>query len=146
METTTKIEHRAAGAARPATGRYATAGGMPRTGGVLGGFVALFLFFDGAARLARFAPYVEGTVRFGYAESLAPWIGLTLLACVVLYLVPRTAVLGAILTTGYLGGAAASHVQAEDPWFLFPVVLGVMAWAGLYLRDARVRALLPLRD
>jgi hypothetical protein len=115
-----------------------------RTGRILSGFVALFLLFDGSARLAGFAPYVEGTVRFGYAERLAPWIGLALLASTLLYLIPRTAVLGAILVTGYLGGATSSHVRFEDPWFLFPVVLGVLAWGGLYLRDTRLRALLPL--
>jgi hypothetical protein len=120
-------------------------GGMPRTARALGGFVALFLLFDGGARTVGLAPYVEGTVQFGFAAGLAPWIGITLLAATLLYLVPRTAVLGAVLLTGYLGGAASAHVQQGDPWFLFPVVLGALAWGGLYLSDPRVRALLPLR-
>lgn len=122
------------------TGRRMLVGGR-----VLSTFVALFLFFDGGARLVRFAPYVEGTVKFGYADHLAAWIGLVLILSTLLYVIPRTAVLGAILLTGYLGGATASQVRADDPWFLFPVAFGVLAWGGLYLRDARLRALIPLR-
>ena len=118
--------------------------GMRRTGLVLSGLVSLFLLIDGGARLAGFAPYVEGLTKFGYPVTLAPWIGLSLLLSTVLYTVPRTMVLGAILVTGYLGGATATQVRVGDPWFLFPVALGVMAWAGLWCRNARVRALLPL--
>jgi DoxX-like family len=72
-------------------------------------------------------------------------VGLALLASTILMLLPRTAVLGCILVTGYLGGATATQVRVQDPWFLFPVVLGGLAWLGLYLRDARLRALLPVR-
>jgi hypothetical protein len=118
---------------------------MFRTGWALTGFVGLFLLVDGGARLAGFAPYVEGMTKFGYPASLAPWIGLTLLLCTIAMLIPRTAVLGCILVTGYLGGAVATHVRVEDPWFLFAAMLGVMAWLGLYLRDPRLRALVPLR-
>ena len=118
---------------------------MYRTGWVLTGFVGLFLLVDGGARLAGLTPYVEGMTRFGYAAWLAPWIGLVLLASTIAMLIPRTAVLGCILVTGYLGGATAAQVRVEDPWFLFPVVLGIMSWLGLYLRDARVRALIPIR-
>jgi hypothetical protein len=118
--------------------------GMRRTGLVLSGLVSLFLLVDGGARLAGFAPYVEGLTRFGYPASLAPWIGLSLLVSTVLYAVPRTMVLGAILVTGYLGGATATQVRVGDPWFLFPVVLGVMAWAGLWCRSERIREVLPL--
>jgi DoxX-like family len=117
---------------------------MRRAGWILVGFPGLFLLVDGGARLAGFAPYVEGMTRFGYAASLAPWIGLVLLASTVLMLWPRTSVLGCILVTGYLGGATATQVRAQDPWFLFPVVLGAMAWLGLYLREPRLRALTPL--
>jgi hypothetical protein len=74
-----------------------------------------------------------------------PWIGLALLVCTITMVIPRTAALGCILVTGYLGGAAATQVRMQDPWFLFPVALGVMSWLGLYLRDARVRALIPFR-
>lgn len=115
------------------------------TGWVLTGFVGLFLLVDGGARLAGFAPYVDGMTRFGYAASLAPWIGLVLVVCTITMLIPRTAVLGCILVTGYLGGATATQVRVHDAWFLFPVVLGVMSWLGLYLRDAHVRALIPFR-
>lgn len=128
--------------ARPELSRDAT---HPRSGWGLTGFVGLFLLFDGGARLVGFAPYVEGTIRFGYDAELAPWIGAALLLSTVLYLLPRTAVLGAILLAGYLGGAAAAHVREQDPWFLFPVVLAVLAWAGLWAREPRLQALLPLR-
>jgi hypothetical protein len=82
---------------------------------------------------------------FGYAASLAPWIGLVLLVSTSLMLIPRTAVLGCILVTGYLGGATATQVRVQDPWFLFPVALGVLAWLGLYLRAPGLRAMLPIR-
>ena len=108
---------------------------MRRTGIVLTALVTLFLLVDGGARLVGFAPYVEGTTRFGYSAALAPWIGLSLLISTILYAIPRTTVLGAILVTGYLGGAAASQVRVGDPWFLFPVFLGVLAWAGLWCRS-----------
>jgi hypothetical protein len=119
--------------------------GLVRTGWVLTGFVGLFLLVDGGARVAGFALYVEGMTKFGYSASLATPVGLALLASTILMLIPRTAVLGCILVTGYLGGATATQVRAQDPWFLFPVVLGVLSWLGLYLRDARLRDLLPLR-
>jgi DoxX-like protein len=82
--------------------------------------------------------------KLGYAVSLAPWIGLSLLVSTILYAVPRTAVLGAILLTGYLGGAVATQVRVGDPWFLFPAVIGALAWAGLWCRSARLHDLLPL--
>ena len=82
--------------------------------------------------------------KFGYSASLAPSIGLVLLVCTIVMLIPRTAVLGCILVTGYLGGAVATQVRVNDAWFMFPVALGVLAWLGLYLRDARLRSLLPL--
>jgi hypothetical protein len=109
---------------------------MRRTGLVLSGLVSLFLLIDGGARLAGFAPYVEGLTKFGYEVTLAPWIGLTLLISTILYTVPRTMVFGAILVTGYLGGATATQARIGDPWFLFPAVLGVLAWAGLWCRDS----------
>lgn len=115
------------------------------TGRAISGFVSVFLLFDGVARLVRFAPYVEGTVKFGYPEHLGPPIGLVLVVATLLYVIPRTAVLGAILLTGYLGGATASHVRVEDPFFLFAATFGALVWAGLYLREPRLRALIPLR-
>jgi hypothetical protein len=114
------------------------------TGRIMSGFVSLFLLVDGGARLAGFAPYVEGMTKFGYPAGLAPWIGLTLLISTVLYIIPGTSVLGAILVTGYLGGATATLVRVGDPWWLFPVVLGAMAWGGLWLRYAGLRQWIPV--
>jgi len=125
--------------------RTSASQGLVRTGWVLTGCVGLFLLVDGGARVAGFAPYIEGMTKFGYSASLATPLGLALLASTVLMLIPRTAVLGCILVTGYLGGATATQVRVQDPWFLFPVVLGALSWLGLYLRDARLRALLPIR-
>ena len=141
MQTTTAHARPAtAAAAHPRTG----AGWMPVTGRVLTALAGAFLLFDGGARVAGFAPYVEGTVHAGYPETLAPAIGVTLLVSTVLYLLPRTAVLGAILLTGYLGGAVASHLRIGQPVF-FPAVFGVVVWAALYLRDPRLRDSLPVR-
>lgn len=104
----------------------------------------LLLLFSGVMKLVKPPPVVEGFVRLGYDESLALAIAILEIACAVVYLIPRTSVLGAILLTGYLGGAAATHVRISDP-FLIPVVLGVMVWAGLYMRDVRLHMLLPIR-
>ncbi|MBI2826829.1 MAG: DoxX family protein [Planctomycetia bacterium] len=82
--------------------------------------------------------------KFGYPQELAVAIGITQLCCLVLYLIPRTAVLGAVLLTGYLGGAVATHVRVHDN-FAAAAIVGVLVWLSLYLRDPRVRALLPLR-
>jgi hypothetical protein len=86
-------------------------------------------------------------VELGYAEAVVLHLGVVLVACTILYLIPQTAVLGAILLTGYLGGAVATHVRAGQGPFeiLFPVVLGALLWGGLVLRDVRLRALLPWR-
>ncbi len=115
------------------------------TARVVGSLLVLFLLIDGAGKVLRLAPYVEGTARVGYPASCLIPLGLVLLACTILYVVPRTAVLGAVLLTGYLGGATATHVRMGEP-FLFPVVFGVLLWACLYVRDARVRALLLPRQ
>ncbi len=114
------------------------------TGRVMSGFVSLFLLVDGGARLAGFPPHVEGMTRFGYPGDLAPWVGLTLLICAVLYVLPRTVILGAIPVTGYLGGATATQVRVGDPWCLFPVALGVMTWGGLWLRYGGLREWIPV--
>ena len=118
-------------------------------GRIISGLPALFLLVDGVMKLVRLAPVVEGTVKLGYSETVILPLGLVLLACTILYVIPRSSVLGAILLTGYLGGAVATHVRVGDPLFthvLFPVYLGVLIWLGLYLRDDRVRALIPLRS
>jgi DoxX-like family len=104
----------------------------------------LMLLFSGVMKLVKPASVVEGFVRLGYPESLALGIGIVELACAALYVIPRTSVLGAILLTGYLGGATATHLRIGEPFFV-PVLLGVMVWGGIFFRDARLRALLPLR-
>jgi hypothetical protein len=108
---------------------------------VLGTAVLLFLTFDAVGKLLRLAPVVEGTTRVGYSANVIVPLGVVLLVSVVLYALPQTAVLGAILLTGWLGGAAATHVRIGEPFWM-PVLLGVIVWGCLYLRDARVRALL----
>jgi hypothetical protein len=109
---------------------------------------ALFLLVDGGMKLVKPAPVVEATVRLGYPETVIFGLGIVLLACTVLYLVPRTSILGAVLLSGYLGGAVATHMRVGDSLFsiFFPVMLGVLIWGGLWLRDDRLRALLPWRS
>ncbi|CAN5670578.1 DoxX family protein [soil metagenome] len=116
-------------------------------GRIIGGLPALFLLVDGVMKLVKPAPVVEATVRLGYSENVIVPLGIVLLVCTVLYLIPRTSVLGAILLTGYLGGAVATHVRAGEGLFsiVFPVIFGGLIWLGLYLRDAQLRALIPLR-
>ena len=114
-------------------------------GRIMSALPALFLLVDGALKLVKPAPVVEATVGLGYPENAIMRLGIVLLACTVVYLVPRTSLLGAILLTGYLGGAVATHVRVEDGLFpiFFPVILGALVWGGLFLRDDRLRALLP---
>jgi len=114
-------------------------------GRVVSTLPVLVLLMSAAMKLAKPAPVVEGFAHLGWPESLALGLGILEVACTAVYVVPRTAVLGAILLTGYLGGAAATHVRIEES-FLMPVILGVLVWAGLFLRDARLRALLPFRS
>jgi hypothetical protein len=113
-------------------------------GYIISALPVLMLLFSGVMKLLKPAPVMEGFVRFGYPESLALGIGIVELACAALYVIPRTSVLGAILLTGYLGGATATHVRIGEPFFV-PILLGVLIWGGLFLRDERLRALLPLR-
>lgn len=118
------------------------------TGRVLSGLVGGFLLLDGAMKLFKPDFVVEATVKAGFSEGVIVPLGITLTACAVLNLVPLTAVLGAILLTGYLGGAVATHVRAADGAFsiVFAVAFGVLVWLGLYLREPRLRALAPLRQ
>lgn len=115
------------------------------TGRVVSGLVVLFLIADAVPKIMRVSSVVKATAQAGYPESLVAPIGITLLICTIIYVIPRTSVLGAILLTGYLGGATATMVRIQNHWFLFPVSFGILAWAGVYLRDERVRALIPLR-
>lgn len=106
---------------------------------------AALLNFSGLMKLAKPAEVVEEFSRLGYSESVIVPIGIVEIACALLYLVPRTAVLGAILITGYLGGATATHVRVGDPTFFMPPLVGVIAWLGILLRDPRLRLLVPHR-
>ena len=106
-------------------------------------FTVAFLLFDAMVKVLNLPVAVEGTVRLGYPARLVMYIGIVELICLGAYLYPRTAVLGASLVTGYLGGATATQVRVEDPWSIFPVVIGVLVWAGLFLRNGRLRPLFP---
>ena len=117
-------------------------------GNILSALVVLFLIFDGVGKLVKPVQVVEATVKLGYPESQIVGIGIALLLCTLLYAIPRTAILGAILLTGYLGGATASQIRIGEGLFpiLVPGLLAVLMWGALYLRDQRLRALLPLRN
>ena len=119
-------------------------------GRVLSGLVIMFLLLDGAIKLVPWPVVTETMDRIGYgpSETLTRSLGIITVACTVLYAIPPTSILGAILLTGYLGGAIASHVRIGSPLFshmLFGLYLGLMLWGGLWLRDGSLRALLPLR-
>ena len=116
------------------------------TGRIISGLAALFLLMDGVMKLSKPAPVVEATVKLGYPESIIVSLGIVLTLSTVLYMIPRTAILGAVLLTGCLGGAVATHVRVGNGWFevLFPVIVGMLVWGGLWLRDSRLPNLLPL--
>ena len=118
------------------------------TGRALSGLVILFLLFDGAIKLVPWPVVTETMDRMGYgsSETLARSLGIITILCTALYAVPPTSILGAILLTGYLGGAMASHVRIGSPLFshiLFGLYLGLMVWGGLWLRNRRLRSLIP---
>jgi hypothetical protein len=115
------------------------------TGRILTAFAVLFLIFDFSIKLAHIQPVTDAFARLGIPDHLAVTIGTLELLCLAIYLLPRTAILGAVLLTGFLGGAIMLHVRVGDPLFshiLFPVYIGALLWVGLYLRDPRLRALL----
>ena len=112
---------------------------------IMSALPALALLMSGVMKLVKPPEVAEGFAKLGWDESLALGLAIVEIACTVIYLIPRTAVLGAILLTGYLGGAVATHVRIGDPFFV-PIILGMLVWGGLYLRDERLRALLPLRS
>src|SRR5882724_9502424 len=116
------------------------------TGRIISALPILFLLMDGVMKLFKPKIVVDTTVELGYHETVILPLGIVLLICTALYIIPRTCILGAILLTGYLGGAVATHVRVGAGPFpvLFPVFLGVLIWGGIYLRDARLRALIPL--
>ena len=116
-------------------------------GYVITALVVLFLIFDCTIKLLNLPMAIDGTVVLGYQASVVVPLGILQLICLIIYLIPQTSVLGAILITGYLGGAIATHVRLENPLFshiLFPVYVGLMIWGGLYLRNQRLRTLIPL--
>lgn len=136
--------------ARPGTRPSAAGSAEPsrravRAGRILSGLAILFLLFDATLKLMKLAPAVEGTIQLGYPADVIRVLGFIQIGCLVAYLIPRTSLLGAILWTGYLGGAIATHVRVGSPLFshiLFPVYVAALLWAGLWLRDKRLRALL----
>lgn len=118
------------------------------TGRVLSTLAALFLLFDATLKFIKPQAVIDGTIALGYSPSAITPLGVVLLICTLLYIIPTTQVLGAILLTGYLGGAVATHVRHGDPLFshiLFPTYLGVFLWLGLYLRDPALRNFIPLQ-
>ena len=118
------------------------------TGRVLSGALIAFLVFDAVIKLIPLQVVIDTTAALGFPPELARTLGVLTLVCAALYAWPRTAILGAILLTGYLGGAIAIHLRVGNPMFshtMFGVYLGLMAWGGLYLRDPRLQALIPFR-
>jgi hypothetical protein len=116
------------------------------TGRIMSGFMVAFLLMDAATHLAKVQPVVHAFERIGWPIGLAVPLGIVELLCIAVYVFPRTSILGAILLTGYLGGAVLAHLRVGSPLFgemLFPVYLGILLWGGLYLREARLRAFLP---
>jgi DoxX-like family len=125
-----------------------TSSRMHWTGLVMSGLVVAFLLFDGAIKLVPIAIVTETMAALGYPPGLERGLGVLTLVCTLLYAVPRTSVLGAILLTGLFGGAMATHLRVGSPLFthlMFGLYLGLLMWGGLYLRDARLRALIPFR-
>jgi hypothetical protein len=115
---------------------------------ILSGLAVAFLLVDSIGKLLEVQPVIDGTVQLGYPRDVVFSLGVILLGCVVAYVIPRTAVLGALLLTGYLGGAVATHVRVGDPLFthvMFPIYVATLVWGGLILRNPALRAVLPPR-
>ena len=127
-----------------------TSKGMLWSGRIMSGLLVAFLLLDGAIKLVPIAPVNDTLQQLGFTVTpeLARGLGILTLACAILYAIPRTSILGAIVLTGYLGGAMAVQLRAQNPLFshlLFGFYLGLLAWGGLYLRDARLREMIPWR-
>ena len=131
-----------------AVGQYPTSAGRIWAGRILTVLPALFLLLDGVMKLIRPAVVVNATVELGYPANVILPLGIVLTGSTILFLIPRTSVLGAILLTGYLGGAVATHVRVGAGVFpiVFPIVFGILLWGGLYFRDDRVSSILPWRQ
>lgn len=121
--------------------------GMLWAGRVLTALVVLFMLFDAFGHFMMPAPVVQAFNRLGFPLNLAPGLGFLELVCVVVYVIPSVSILGAILLTGYLGGAVAINLRVGDPIFetLFPAIFGVLVWGGIWFREGRLRALMPLK-
>lgn len=115
------------------------------TGRVLSAVPVLLLLMSATFKIIQPGDFIEGFEKSGFAKHLALGIGITELVCTILYVIPQTSVLGAILLTGYLGGATVTHVRQEDGMFFAPVLVGVVVWLGLALREGRLWSLIPLR-
>ena len=117
-------------------------------GRIISGVVVLFMIFDGVGKVIKLPPVIVATVRLGFPESTIVGMGAALLTSTALYVIPPTSVLGAILLTAYLGGATATNVRIGSALFntCFPIIFGVLVWIGLYLRDSRLRTIIPLRS
>jgi DoxX-like family len=118
---------------------------MTWSGRVMSALPVLMMLLSGAMKVSHARPVLEGFGKFGFPEATLTPIGLLEVACAIVYLIPRTRVLGAILITGYFGGAVATHTRILDPSGVGPFLLGVFAWGGLFLRDARIRGLIPVQ-
>ena len=108
--------------------------------------LVFLMIFNGVVKIMKPQPVVEGFAHFGYPESIIAVIGMVEILCALLYIIPKTSVLGAIFVTGYLGGATATHARVLDWNFVIPFLTGVLAWLALFLRDGRIRALIPLKN
>ena len=117
------------------------------TGRIISALVVLFLLFDGVTKVMRVRAVLDASAQLGYPVSTIVGIGITLLVCTAFYVIPQTSVLGAILLTAYLGGAVATQVRVGNPMFetLFPIIFGALLWAGIFLREGRLGALIPVR-
>ena len=129
---------------QPVTRTHPVSRKMLWTGYIMSALPVLMLLMSGVMKLIKPPAVVEGFAHLGLPESLALGLGILELACAVAYVIPQTSVIGAILLTGYLGGATVAHLRVGDS-FLMPVLLGMLVWGGLFLRDPRLRALIPLR-
>ncbi len=116
------------------------------TGRILSTLAVLFMLFDSVGHLLKPAPVVQAFVQLDFPLRLSLTLGIIQLICIVIYIIPRTAVLGAVLLTGYLGGAVAIHMRVGNPLFetIFPILIGILFWAGLLLRDYRLRTIFPV--
>jgi hypothetical protein len=127
------------------TGRFSNA--KVWIGSILSTLAVLFLVFDGVTKVMNVAPVVDAFIQLGYPTDLATGIGILELVCVAVYVMPRTSIVGAILLTGYLGGAVSTHVRAGSDLFpvVFPIMIGALVLGGLFLRENRLRAIVPFR-